>query len=149
MNVKRERNVTNVQTIIIQMAMDVRYVQNNIVQHVIHHLENVSHVKQDIILMETNARNVQTRWKAVRFVQSERSVRYVWTIISRMTIRNVHHVRLINRIVRNVQQQRTDALNVKRIIIQMVKSVRHANRNIVKHVQQQQAIVHHVKQDII
>ena len=92
MNVKRERNVTNVQTIIIQMAMDVRYVQNNIVQHVIHHLENVSHVKPDIILMETNARNVQTRWKAVRFVQSELSVRYVWKITSRMTTRNVHHV---------------------------------------------------------
>ena len=49
----------------------------------------------------------------------------------------------------NVQQQRTDVLNVNRIIIQMVKSVRHANRNIVKHVQQQQAIVRPVKQDII
>ena len=105
---KRERNVTNVQTIIIQMAMDVHCVLTNIVQHVIHHLENVSHVKPDIILMATNARNVQTRWKDVRFVQSEQSVRYVWTIISRMTTRNVHHVQPRKRIVRNVRQQRTD-----------------------------------------
>ena len=98
--------------------------------------------------MMINERDFQRRCQVVRFVQSELSVRHVQKDISRMTIRNVHHVSQ-KRIVRNVQQQRTDALNVNRIIIQMVKSVRHANRNIVKHVQPQQAIVRPVKQDLM
>ena len=67
---RRRTNAQHVPKDGIQPEQVVHCVQNNIVKNVELVMVNAHHVKLDIILMETNAQNVQTQWPIVHCDQT-------------------------------------------------------------------------------